>query len=116
MKIKFDHTKSEITAATGVSKERFDLIYDLAEKSVEKQISEKTGCISKRIEDVVSGLKGTITPAEYVIIGMAVRGSEETIRRIIAGHLLEKFTGGIEMKVEVKTDKKETKKAKSAKK
>lgn len=116
MKIKFDHTKSEITEATGVSKERFDLIYDLAEKSVAKQIGDKTGCISKRIEDVVSGLKGTITPAEYVMVGMAVRGSEDAIRSIIAKHLLEKFKGSIDLKVELKTDEKKTKKAKSAKK
>lgn len=109
MKIKFDHTKDKISEALGTTEKRHDEIYEVVQNVLEKQISKKEGCVSKRIEESLSKLKGKMTAVDYIILGMAVRGSEDVIRKAITAMMLEKLTGKIELKVDLKTDGKKAK-------
>lgn len=113
MAIKFDHTKEKISEAIGTTEKRYNEIYEIVEKVMKEQISKQEGCISQRIDETISKLKGKLTPQDYIVIGMAVRVSEETIRKAIASAFMDKMKGSIELKVDLKTDdKKKTKTAK----
>lgn len=111
MKIKYDHDKKYVSESIGVTQKRLEEIEKLGRESVEIQIKHAgKGALSNRIEYIEKGLKGSITPAEYVLIGRVIQQTQDAMKQALFETVFDSFKGRLPMGIEIKIGTTESKK------